>query len=192
MRGVKHFGIKRKLEPRYVGPYRIIKKSGRVAYMLDLPHEMGAIFPVFHVSQLKKCLCIPEERVTVRRIKLKSDLSYEDKPVQVLDTQERVTRSRVIKLYKVVWSNHSERDTIWEREDYLKDNYPKFYNEWYAFQISGRDFYKGEGCNTLGVWLTQKCISFHKYVHHLSHHAIVTETCICNILNYVCFILDCL
>ena len=47
-------------------------------------------------------------------------------------------------------------------------------------------------CNTLGVWLPQNCISFHNHVHHLSHHAIVTETCICNILNYVCFILDCL
>jgi hypothetical protein len=82
MRGVKCFGIKRKLEPRYVGPYQIIKKSGRVAYKLNLPREMGAIFPVFHVSQLKKCLCIPEERVIVRRIKLKSDLSYEEKPIQ--------------------------------------------------------------------------------------------------------------
>jgi hypothetical protein len=47
MRGVKHFGIKRKLEPRYVGPYQIIKKSGRVVYKLNLPHELGAIFPFF-------------------------------------------------------------------------------------------------------------------------------------------------
>jgi hypothetical protein len=93
MRGVKCFGIKRKLEPRYIGPYRIIEKSGRVAYKLDLPREMGAIFSVFHVSQLKKCLRIPEERVTVRRIKLKSNLLYEEKPVQVMNTQERVTRS---------------------------------------------------------------------------------------------------
>jgi hypothetical protein len=93
MRGVKRFGIKRKLEPRYVGPYRIIEKSGRVAYKLSLPRELGAIFPVFHVSQLKNCLRIPEERVEVRRIKLKSDLSYEEKPVYVLDTLERVTRS---------------------------------------------------------------------------------------------------
>jgi hypothetical protein len=103
MRGVKHFGIKRKLEPRYLRPYRIIKKSGRVAYKLNLPHELGAVFPVFHVSQLKKCLRIPEERVVVRRIKLEFDLPYEEKPVYVLDTQERVTRSRVVKLYKVVW-----------------------------------------------------------------------------------------
>jgi hypothetical protein len=93
MRGLKRFGIKRKLEPRYVGPYQIIEKSGRVAYKLSLPRELGAIFPIFHVSQLKKCLCLPKERVDVRRIKLKSDLAYEEKPVYVLDTRERVTRS---------------------------------------------------------------------------------------------------
>jgi hypothetical protein len=93
MRGVKRFGIKRKLEPRYVGPYQIIEKSGRVAYKLSLPCELGAIFLVFHVSPLKKCLHLPEERVEVGHIKLKSDLSYEEKPVYVLDTLERVTQS---------------------------------------------------------------------------------------------------
>jgi hypothetical protein len=127
MRGVKRFGIKSKLEPRYVGTYRIIEKSGSVAYKLNLPRELGAIFLDFHVSQLKKCLRLPEERVEVRRIKLKSDLSYEEKLVYVLDTLERVTRSRVVKLYKVVWSNHGERDATWERYDYLKDNYSAFY-----------------------------------------------------------------
>jgi hypothetical protein len=136
MRGVKCFGIKRKLEPRYVGPYQILKKNGRVAYKLDLPPELGAIFLVFHVSQLKKCPRLPEERVAVRRIKLKFDLSYEEKPVYVLDTQERVSRSHVVKLYKVVWSSHSERDATWEREDYLRENHPTFYTKWYAFQIS--------------------------------------------------------
>jgi hypothetical protein len=92
---------------------------------------------MFHVSQLKKCLCLPKERVDVRCIKLKSDRTYEEKHVYVLDTQERMTRSRVAKLYKVVWSNQGEHDATREREDYLKDNYPNFYKQWYAFQISG-------------------------------------------------------
>jgi hypothetical protein len=98
---------------------------------------MGAIFSVSHVSQLKKCRRHPEERVEVRHIKLKSDLSYEEKLVYVLDTLERVTQSRLVKLYKVVWSNHGERDATWEREDYLKDNHSAFYEKLYAFQISG-------------------------------------------------------
>ena len=144
------------------------------------------------MSQLKKCLRIPEERIAARKVNLKSDLSYEEKPMQVLDIQERVTRTRVVKLYKVVWSNHSERDATWEREDYLKENYPVFYTDWYAFQISGRDFFlRGEGCNTLGVWLPLNRMSFHKHAHYLCHHAIVTETCMCNNFNWVCFMLDC-
>ena len=145
MKGVKRFGVKRKLAPQYVGPYQIIDKSGRVAYKLQLPPELGAIFPVFHVSQLKKCLRVPEERVEERGIKLKSDLAYEEKPMTVLDVMERVTRNQVVKLFKVVWSNHNERDATWEREDCLQNTYPNFYAERHAFQISGRDFYKGGG-----------------------------------------------
>jgi hypothetical protein len=77
---------------------------------------LGAIFPVFHVPQLKKCLRVPKEQVEVRRIKLKSDHVYEEKPVIVLEVKKRVTQNQVV---KVVWSNHSEHDATWEREDYL-------------------------------------------------------------------------
>jgi len=77
MKGVNRFGVKRKLAPRYVGPYEIIEKSGKVAYKVQLPPELGTVFPVFHVSQLKKCLRVPEERVETRGLKLQSDLSYE-------------------------------------------------------------------------------------------------------------------
>ena len=64
---------------------------------------------------------------------------------------ERVTRSKVIELYKVVWNNHSEQNAMWEWEDYLREVYPAFYEEWQALQILGQDFYKGRGYNTLGV-----------------------------------------
>ena len=69
---------------------------------------MSAIFNVFHVSQLKRCLRIPEEAIAPINIKLQSDLAYEEKPTRVLEEMERVTRSKVIKFYKVVWNNHSE------------------------------------------------------------------------------------
>lgn len=115
------------------------------AYQIQLPLEMGTIFDVFHVSQLKKCLRVPEERIVVRDIKLKSDLAYEVKPMCVLDQKERVTHNRVIKLYKVVWSNQGGRGATWEREDYLRDGYTAFYKKWYVIQISGQDFFKGKG-----------------------------------------------
>jgi len=98
-----------------------------MAYKVQLPVELQAIFPVFHVSQLKKCLRVPEERVEVRDIKLKSDLVYEEKPVADLDHKERVTRNRVAKFYKVLRSNHGEEDSTWETEDYLKEVYETFF-----------------------------------------------------------------
>jgi hypothetical protein len=90
---------------------------------------MIAIFNVFHVSQLKRCLHIPKERVKTRDIKIEPDLAYEEKLVQLLDSKERVTHNRVIKFHKVMWSNHSERDATWEREDYLHEVYPAFYEK---------------------------------------------------------------
>ena len=91
---------------------------------------MQAIFNVFHVSQLKRCLRVPDEVIEPTNIKLQSDLTYEEKPIRVLKEMERVTQSKVIKFHKVVWNNHSEQDAIWEREDYLREVYPTFYEEW--------------------------------------------------------------
>ena len=66
---------------------------------------------------------------------------------------QRVTQSKVMKFYKVVWNSHSEQDATWQWVDYLHEVYPAFYEKWQVFRISGRDFYKGRGCNTLGVRL---------------------------------------
>jgi hypothetical protein len=74
----KWFGIKRKLAPRFVGPYKILERKGPVAYKLQLPESMSAIFLVFHVSNLRKCLRVLEERVEPRGIKIKLDLAYRD------------------------------------------------------------------------------------------------------------------
>ena len=91
---------------------------------------MRAIFNIFHVSQLKKCLCVLEEKLEVRDIKLESDLAYEEKPVQIIDSKDRVNQNYVIKFHKVIWNNHSEQDAMWEWEDYLREVYPAFYEKW--------------------------------------------------------------
>jgi len=127
MKGVQRFGVKRKLAPRYVRPYWILERKGNVAYKVQLPVEIRAIFPVFHVSQLMKCLRVPQGRVEVLDIKMKSDLVYDEKPIAVIDRKERVTRNRMVKFYKVLWSNHGEEDATWETEDYLKEVYKTFF-----------------------------------------------------------------
>jgi hypothetical protein len=133
----KRFGIKRKLAPRFVGPYKILKRKGLVAYKLQLPESMSAIFSVFHVSNLRKCLRVPEERVEPRGIKIKSDLAYREQPVRVLDVKDRVTRNRVVRTYKIQWSHHDEGDASWETGDYIQKAYEYFYNKWCVTQISG-------------------------------------------------------
>ncbi|WMV38115.1 hypothetical protein MTR67_031500 [Solanum verrucosum] len=54
MKGVMIFGKKEKLSPRYVGPYKILKKLGKMAYELELLAELAAVHPVFHISLLKR------------------------------------------------------------------------------------------------------------------------------------------
>jgi len=59
MKGVMRFGKKGKLSPRYIGPYQIVRKIGKVAYELELPADLGGVHPVFHVSMLRKCIGDP-------------------------------------------------------------------------------------------------------------------------------------
>jgi hypothetical protein len=128
-----------------VEPYKILERRDPVAYKLELPGTMSVVFLVFHVSQLKKCLHIPEERIEPQGIKFKLDLVYREQPVRVLDTKERATRNSVVRTYKIQWSHHDEGDATWETGEYLQKAYEDFYNKWFVTQISGRDFYKGGG-----------------------------------------------
>ena len=101
MRGVHRFRVRRKLAPRYVGPYKILERCGVVAYRLQLLDILSPVHNVFHVSQLKKCLRVLEEVVEIEGLPLQPDLSYIEHPVKILDEKERVTRNKVVKFYKV-------------------------------------------------------------------------------------------
>ena len=126
MKGVHRFGVKGKLAPRYIGPFRILQQCGPVAYQLELPPHLSSTHDVFHVSQLKRCLRTPSEAVKIDTIQLEPDLTYQEQPIKILDQKVRATRRRAIKFYKVQWSNHSEEEATWEQEDYLRAHYPEF------------------------------------------------------------------
>ena len=70
------------MTPRYIGPFPIIKKVGAVAYKVQLTAEMSDVHDVFHVSQLRKCLRVPEEQVAPETIDLQDDLRYQEVPVK--------------------------------------------------------------------------------------------------------------
>jgi hypothetical protein len=116
MRGTHRFKVKGKLTPRYVGPFKIVDRKGEVAYQLELPPQLSDIQDVFHVSQLKKCLRVPEEQLPMEELDIGGDLSYSEKPVRILDTTEQVTRNKVIKMCNVQWSHHPEDEATWEHE----------------------------------------------------------------------------
>ncbi|WVZ70382.1 hypothetical protein U9M48_019056 [Paspalum notatum var. saurae] len=117
--GVHRFGVKGKLAPRYVGPFKITERCGSVAYRLQLPPHLAAVHDVFHVSQLKKCLRVPKEVVDTSQIQIQPDLTYEEHPIKILDQKQRSTRRRAINFYKVRWSNHSEEEATWEQAEFF-------------------------------------------------------------------------
>jgi hypothetical protein len=126
MKGVSRFGVKRKLAPRYIGSFPILERCGAVAYRLQLPEILSAVHNVFHVSQLKKYLRVPDRTIDVVNVTLEPDLTYLEHPIHVLDQKDRVTRRRVLKFYKVQWNQHVEDEATWETQDFLEKNFPGF------------------------------------------------------------------
>jgi hypothetical protein len=88
---VTRFGVKRKLAPRYIGPFPILERCGPVAYRLQLPKTLSTVHNVFHVSQLKMCLRVPDQTIDLVDVTLEPDLTYSEHPIQVLDQKDRIT-----------------------------------------------------------------------------------------------------
>ena len=91
---------------------------------MELPESLSGVHDVFHVSQLKKCLRVPEEQIPLEELTVKEDLTYEEYPIKILETAERVTRNRTIKMCKVQWNRYTEDEATWEREEDLRKSYP--------------------------------------------------------------------
>jgi hypothetical protein len=126
MKGVTRFGVKGKLAPRYNGLFPILEQCGPVAYRLQLLETLSVIHNVFHVSQLKKGLRVPNRTIDVMDVTLELDLTYSEHPIRVLDQKDRITRRRVLKFYKIQWNQHTEHEATWETQDFLKKNFPGF------------------------------------------------------------------
>ncbi|KAM6580350.1 hypothetical protein CsatA_004124 [Cannabis sativa] len=102
MKGIRRFGKKGKLSPRFIGPFEILEKVGQVAYRLALPPSLSAVHNVFHVSMLRKYVSDPMHVLSYEMLELQPDLCYDEQPVQILDRKEKVLRTKTISLVKVL------------------------------------------------------------------------------------------
>ena len=109
-KGVQRFDLKGKLAPRYIGPFEILEICGPVAYQIQLPTRLAVVHDVFHISQLKKCVKIPEEIIKQQDLEVEPDLSYVEYPMKILDSKERSTRREKVKMYKIQWEHHTEEE----------------------------------------------------------------------------------
>ncbi|XP_027166304.1 uncharacterized protein LOC113766295 [Coffea eugenioides] len=117
-------GKEKKLQPRFVGPYRIIQRVGNAAYKLELPPSLSRIHNVFHVSMLKKYHPDPSYILQLKSIEIDEILTYEEKPVKLLNRKVKELRNKQIPLVKVLWRNHRIEEAIWEVKEAIREKYP--------------------------------------------------------------------
>ncbi|XP_015160334.1 uncharacterized protein [Solanum tuberosum] len=117
------FGKKGKLSPRYIGPYKIIRRIDQVAYELELPQELSTVHPMFHFSMLRKCVGDPSRITPTEEAQVPRDLTYEEVPIAILDRQVRKFRNKEVASVKVLWKNQQVEEVTWEAEEAMKLKY---------------------------------------------------------------------
>ncbi|GKC05029.1 putative reverse transcriptase domain-containing protein [Tanacetum coccineum] len=126
-KGVVRFGKRGKLNPRYVGPFKVLAKVGKVAYKLELPQELSRVHHTFHVSNLKKCYSDEPLVMPLKGVHIDDTLQFVEEPVEIMEREiKRLKRSR-IPLVKVRWNSRRGPEFTWEREDSFKEKYPHLF-----------------------------------------------------------------
>ena len=128
MKVVMRFGKKWKLSPRYVGPYKIMKRVGNVIYELEFPAELAAVHPVYHISLLKKYVGDPASIVPLESVAVKDIISYEDLPFEILDRQVRRLGNKEVASVKDLWRSQSVEGATWEAKAAMKAKYPHLFH----------------------------------------------------------------
>ena len=123
-RGIVRFGKRGKLSPRFIGPFEILEKVGEVAYRLAMPPQLDRVHPVFHVSMLRKYEPDPSHVLDWGDLAIEDDVTYEERPLRILDRQDKVLRGKTIPLVKVLWKHRGFEEATWECEGTIRANYP--------------------------------------------------------------------
>nr|GEW50793.1 putative reverse transcriptase domain-containing protein [Tanacetum cinerariifolium] len=126
-RGVIRFGKRRKLSPRFIGPFKVIERIGPVAYKLELLDKLREIHDTFHVSNLKRCFVNEDVVIPLDEVQLDEKLHFVEEPVEIIDREvKRLKQSRIL-IVKVRWHSWREPEFTWERNDFFRSKYPHLF-----------------------------------------------------------------
>ncbi|KAD7476938.1 hypothetical protein E3N88_00074 [Mikania micrantha] len=127
-KGIIRFSKRGKLSPRYIRPFRIKARVGKVAYRLDLPKELNGIHPTFHVSHLRKCLADEQAHVPLDDIEVDNRLNYVEETIAIVDTKEKQLGNKMVRQVKVWWKHPKGSDATWEYEEEMRRLYPHLFD----------------------------------------------------------------
>ncbi|GJW17249.1 putative reverse transcriptase domain-containing protein [Tanacetum coccineum] len=128
-KGVVRFGKRGKLNPIYVGPFKVLEKVGSVAYKLELPQELSMVHNTFHVSNLKKCYSDDPLVVLLERLHVDDKLHFVEEPVEIMDREVKRLRQSRVPIVKVRWNSRRGPEFTWEREDQFRKKYPHLFTK---------------------------------------------------------------
>ncbi|XP_059668931.1 uncharacterized protein LOC132314023 [Cornus florida] len=117
------FGRSGKLSPYFIGLFEILDHVGEVAYRLAVQPQMDRVHNVFPVSMLRKYELDPSHMSSWVDVNIDEDISYEEGPIQILDTRDKVLRGKTVPLVKVLWQHHGAKEATWEGEQDVRYAY---------------------------------------------------------------------
>ncbi|CAJ2633442.1 unnamed protein product [Trifolium pratense] len=117
----------RKLTSRFIGPFEILKRVGKVAYRIALPPSLANLHDVFHVSQLRKYVSDPTHVIESDDVQVRDDLTIETVPLRIEGREVKRLRNKEIASVKVVWGGPAGENATWELESKMRDSYPDLF-----------------------------------------------------------------